>query len=332
MSQSSSLFRIMALGSEVLKSTAFIPAGSSILLRQLSTAASIGVLSSQPHRGLTTSTPSFTTSNASSSAQPHLHVQLEPLDSPNDGIFLLSLTRSEAKNAIGKQLLKELQEAINNLRQENSTRCVVIRSTATGVFCSGADLKERAAMSQQESALFVQDLRATFSALAALPMPTIAAVDGFALGGGAELALACDLRVCSRNAQFAFPETRLGIIPGAGGTQRLPRIVGSTRAKELIFTGRRVDAPEALRIGLVDHFADEDNSETAALSLARDVAAAAPIALRMAKAAVDWGLETDVQTGLRIEEACYAQVLPTKDRLEGLKAFKEKRSPNFQGE
>lgn len=188
----------MALGSEVLKSTAFIPAGSSILLRQLSTAASIGVLSSQPHRGLTTSTPSFTTSNASSSAQPHLHVQLEPLDSPNDGIFLLSLTRSEAKNAIGKQLLKELQEAINNLRQENSTRCVVIRSTATGVFCSGADLKERAAMSQQESALFVQDLRATFSALAALPMPTIAAVDGFALGGGAELALACDLRVCSK--------------------------------------------------------------------------------------------------------------------------------------
>lgn len=112
----------------------------------------------------------------------------------------------------------------------------------------------------------------------------------------------------------------------------MPRIVGSTRAKELIFTGRRVDAPEALRIGLVDHFADEDSSETAALSLARDVAAAAPIALRMAKAAVDWGIETDVQTGLRIEEACYGQVLPTKDRLEGLKAFKEKRSPNFQGE
>lgn len=135
-----------------------------------------------------------------------------------------------------------------------------------------------------------------------------------------------------RDAQFAFPETRLGIIPGAGGTQRLPRIVGSTRAKELIFTGRRVDAQEALRIGLVDHFADEDKSETAALSLARDVAAAAPIALRMAKSAVNYGIETDVHTGLKIEEACYAQVLPTKDRLEGLLAFKEKRSPKFRGD
>jgi methylglutaconyl-CoA hydratase len=260
-----------------------------------------------------------------------LHCQLEPLDSPNEGIFMLSLTRSEAKNSIGKQMLKELQEALNNLRQESSTRCVVIRSTAGGVFSSGADLKERAAMSQQEALLFVQDLRATFNALAALPMPTIAAVDGFALGGGAELALACDLRVCNRDAQFAFPETRLGIIPGAGGTQRLPRIVGPTRAKELIFTGRRVDAHEALRIGLVDHFADEDSCETAALSLARDVAAAAPLALRMAKAAVNWGVETDLQTGLKIEEACYAQVLPTEDRLEGLRAFSEKRAPKFHG-
>lgn len=112
----------------------------------------------------------------------------------------------------------------------------------------------------------------------------------------------------------------------------MPRIIGSTRAKELIFTGRRVDAHEALRIGLVDHFADEDTCETAALSLARDVAASAPIALRMAKAAVNLGIETDLQTGLKIEEACYAQVLPTKDRLEGLMAFKEKRSPKFQGD
>jgi len=199
MSQSSSLFRIMAsLGSEVLKSTSFIPAGSNHIFRQLSNAASIGLLTSQPHRSLTTSTPSSTTSQASAPTPPHLHVQLEPLDSPNEGIFLLSLTRSEAKNAIGKQLLKELQEALNNLRRETSTRCVVIRSLASGVFSSGADLKERAAMSEQEASLFVQDLRSTFSALAALPMPTIAAVDGFALGGGAELALACDLRVCSK--------------------------------------------------------------------------------------------------------------------------------------
>ena len=135
-----------------------------------------------------------------------------------------------------------------------------------------------------------------------------------------------------RDAQFAFPETRLGIIPGAGGTQRLSRVVGPTKAKELIFTARKVDAHEALRIGLVDHLADEESCEGVALSLARDIAAAGPIALRMAKSAIDWGSNTDLQTGLRIEEACYAQVLPTKDRMEGLRAFAEKRSPRFTGE
>ncbi len=200
MSQSSTFLRIISLGSQVLKSTACSSSGPSILSKHLSATVSVGVLNGQPHRKLTTTTPTNTTtsSSSSSSSHPHLHVQLEPLDSPNEGIFFLSLTRSEAKNAIGKQLLKELQEAINNLRQESSTRCVVVRSTAAGVFSAGADLKERAVMSQQEASLFVQDLRATFSALAALPMPTIAAVDGFALGGGAELALACDLRVCSK--------------------------------------------------------------------------------------------------------------------------------------
>lgn len=188
-------------------------------------------------------------------------------------------------------------------------------------------------MSQQEASAFVQELRNAFAAVADLPMPTIAAVDGFALGGGAELALACDLRVCGRDAQFAFPETRLGIIPGAGGTQRLPRLLGRSRAKELIFTGRRVDAHEALRIGLVDHFADEPSCVEAALALARDVAAAGPIALRQAKAAMDWGMDCgDVNTGLKIEGSCYAQVLPTKDREEGLRAFVEKRPPQFRGE
>jgi Enoyl-CoA hydratase/isomerase len=200
MSHASDLFRIMALGSKILKSTAFSPAAPGNLLKRLYNASPGGVANGITSRGLTTTTPSHNTatSPSSASAHPHLHVQLEPLDSPNEGIFLLSLTRSEAKNAIGKQLLKELQEAIYNLRQESSTRCVVVRSTAPGVFSAGADLKERAVMSQQEAALFVQDLRTTFSALAALPMPTIAAVNGFALGGGAELALACDLRVCSK--------------------------------------------------------------------------------------------------------------------------------------
>jgi methylglutaconyl-CoA hydratase len=133
-------------------------------------------------------------------------VQLEPLDGVNEGIFFLSLTRASAKNAIGRQLLRELQEALRNLAQERTTRCVVLRSMASGVFCAGADLKERASMTQQEAATFVSDLRATMGQLETLPMPTIAAVDGFALGGGAELALSCDLRVCGKTCVLSFDE------------------------------------------------------------------------------------------------------------------------------
>ena len=137
----------------------------------------------------------WSSGDAVGNSLPTLHAQLEPLDGPNEGIFLLSLTRTKEKNAIGRQLLSELKEALENLSQEGSTRCVVVRSTAVGVFCAGADLKERAQMTQQECSWFVRDLRNTFSMLESLPMPTIAAIDGFALGGGAELALACDLRV-----------------------------------------------------------------------------------------------------------------------------------------
>ncbi|GAB4816462.1 hypothetical protein N2152v2_003508 [Parachlorella kessleri] len=261
-----------------------------------------------------------------------LEVLLEPLDSPNEGIFLLTLSRPQARNAIGRRFLRELRECLANVAQERTTRCVVLRSAVPGVFCAGADLKERATMSHQETEQFVRDLRSTFSMLQNLPMPTVASVDGYALGGGAELALACDLRVCGNAAQFAFPETRLGIIPGAGGTQRLPRLVGPTKAKELIFTAKRVDVHEALTLGLADHACEDESSEDAALKLAREIAQAGPIALRLAKQAINHGMEVDLATGLRLEEAYYAQVIPTKDRLEGLQAFAEKRQPRFTGE
>ncbi|KAL6777387.1 hypothetical protein ACKKBF_B21305 [Auxenochlorella protothecoides x Auxenochlorella symbiontica] len=258
-----------------------------------------------------------------------LQVALEPLDG---SIFMLTLNRPDARNAIGRQFLRELKESLDNLVQERSTRCVIIKSSVSRVFCAGADLKERANMTRQEASAFVRDLRGTFSALEALPMPTIACVDGYALGGGAELALACDFRVCGTGAQFAFPETRLGIIPGAGGTQRLPRVVGTPRAKELIYTGRRISAQEALDIGLADHLADSVSAEDRALRLARDIAQGGPVALRMAKQAIGLGMEVDLASGLLVEEACYAQVIPTQDRLEGLKAFAEKRPPVFKGE
>jgi methylglutaconyl-CoA hydratase len=179
-------------------------------------------------------------SKAASPTGKELQVVLEPLDGENEGVFFLSLSRPEARNSIGRQFLRELKECLYTVAQERTTRCVVVRSTVPGVFCAGADLKERAVMSQAETAQFVRELREAMNQLDTLPMPTVAVVDGFALGGGAELALACDVRVAGRDAQFAFPETRLGIIPGAGGTQRLPRIVGTSRAKELIFTGRWV--------------------------------------------------------------------------------------------
>eukprot|EP00879_Flechtneria_rotunda_P020179 GHRR01021220.1.p1 GENE.GHRR01021220.1~~GHRR01021220.1.p1 ORF type:complete len:262 (+),score=91.38 GHRR01021220.1:407-1192(+) len=261
-----------------------------------------------------------------------MQVQVEPLSSPNEGISVISLSRSDAKNAIGRQLLRELQEAINTLRQERSTRCVIIRSTCEGTFSAGADLKERATMTQAEAAEFVNTLRRTFTEMAALPMPAIAVLEGYAFGGGAELALACDLRIADTTAQLAFPEARLGIIPGAGGTQRLPRLIGLSAAKELIFSARRLSGSEAARLGLVDHCVEKGKAMERALEVAREIAQCAPLSLRAAKAAINLGIEVDLGTGLKMEEAVYTQLLPTKDRMEGLKAFAEKRTPKYTGE
>lgn len=296
------------------------------LVPRLGGFASYPVLSSVPSTALRNfSAAAVTTDNS-------LQVVLEPLDGIDEGIFLLSLSRPAARNSIGRQLLRELRECLYTVAQERTTRCVVVRSTVPGVFCAGADLKERAGMTQMEAATFVRELREAFAQLDSLPMPTVACVDGYALGGGAELALACDLRVCGRDAQFAFPETRLGIIPGAGGTQRLPRIIGKSKAKELIYTGRRIDMHDALRIGLADHAADDSPAEDVALRVAREIAQGGPVALRLAKQAISLGLEVDLHSGMKLEEACYAQVIPTRDRLEGLAAFAEKRQPKFTGE
>lgn len=167
-------------------------------------------------------------------------------------------------------------------------------------------------------------------------MPIIAALDGVALGGGLEMALSCDLRVAADTTKMGLVETKLAIIPGAGGTQRLPRIVGPAMAKELIFTGRVIDGAEAFKLGLVNRVVAQNQEGDAAygkaLELAKEILPQGPIALRMAKTAIDRGIEVDLDTGLTIEEFCYAQVIPTKDRLEGLMAFKEKRSPRYKGE
>lgn len=187
-------------------------------------------------------------------------------------------------------------------------------------------------MPVEEVPKFVDRIRRLTADLANLPIPVIAAIDGFALGGGLEIALACDIRVATKDAKMGLTETKLAIIPGAGGTQRLTRAVGVSKAKELIFTAKMIDGAEAEKIGLVNQAVDDKSSVPYAIKIAEDILKNGPIAIKVAKIAVDLGAQTDLASGLVIEQQCYAQVIPTSDRLEALKAFTEKRVPNFKGE
>ncbi|XP_076447508.1 enoyl-CoA hydratase domain-containing protein 2, mitochondrial-like isoform X2 [Babylonia areolata] len=238
-------------------------------------------------------------------------------------------------NSMGRNFMQMFLEGVHQVRFDNAVRCVVVCSDVPGVFCAGADLKERAEMSNEEVAAFVQNLRFIMSELAALPMPTIAAIDGAALGGGLEMALACDLRIAASNAKIGQIETSRGLLPGAGGSQRLPRTIGVAKAKELIFTSRVVDGDKAEEMGLVNHSVPQNSDGNAAflrsLDLADEILPQGPVALRMAKMAINHGTEVDISSGMKFEEAYYAGVIPTKDRIEGLTAFREKRKPVYKG-
>ncbi|TRY71377.1 hypothetical protein DNTS_033206 [Danionella cerebrum] len=257
------------------------------------------------------------------------------LDGEDSGIVVLGINRPEAKNAISKNLVAMMSDAVELLKVDNQVRTVVLCSMVPGIFCAGADLKERAKMQQSEVGPFVSKARALITDLGALPMPTIAAIDGAALGGGLEMALACDIRVADNDPKYNNVINQPFFF-FLGGTQRLPRTVGVSVAKELIFAARVLNGVEAKSLGLVNHAVDQNNCGDAAylraLDLAREFISQGPIAIRMAKLAINQGMEVDLKTGLAIEEACYAQVIPTKDRLEGLQAFKEKRPPRFKGE
>uniref|UniRef100_UPI00398E78BB enoyl-CoA hydratase domain-containing protein 2, mitochondrial n=1 Tax=Pristiophorus japonicus TaxID=55135 RepID=UPI00398E78BB len=263
-------------------------------------------------------------------------IQIRHLHGDNSGIAAVLMSRPHARNSLGNVFVKQLEEAVEDLRQDRRVRVVLFKSQIKGVFCAGADLKERAKMSNTEASHFVHKLRSLMSNIACLPMPTIAAIDGYALGGGLELALACDLRVAASSAKMGLIEVTRGLLPGAGGSQRLPRLVGIGMAKELIFTGRQIDGEQAVSMGLVnDSVIQNDLGDAAyhkALDLAKEILLQGPVALRMAKQAMNRGIEVDISSGMAIEEMCYAQVIPTKDRLEGMAAFKEKRLPHFTGE
>jgi enoyl-CoA hydratase/carnithine racemase len=247
-------------------------------------------------------------------------------------VGIVTIERPEVFNCLNLETLATLRTIIAEIAFDKEVRAVIVTGAGEKAFCAGADLKERRTMSEQQVQLFIRTIRDAFSELERLPKPVIAAINGVALGGGTELALACDLRVMSETAQMGLTETSLGIIPGAGGTQRLPRLIGKGKAKELIFTARRIAAEEALAIGLVNRVVAAEQVMPAALELARQIADNAPIALAQAKYAIDFGMEADIATGLAIESNAYQVLIPTKDRLEGLEAFKEKRKPVYRGE
>lgn len=263
-------------------------------------------------------------------------IQLERCEGEKSGIAIIAINRPQAKNAISVRFLQLFTEALESLKHDKTVKAVIVRSLVPGIFCAGADLKERAKMAPSEVGPFVSKLRAMVSGLSTLPAPVIAALDGAALGGGLEIALACDLRIAASTSKMGLVEAKLAILPGAGGSQRLPRLIGVPLAKELIFTGRTLDGNAAHKIGLVNHVVDQNKDGDAAfhraLELAEEIAANGPVAVRMAKLAINYGSEVDLATGLAFEETCYAQVIPTKDRLEGLQAFKEKRPPKYIGE
>lgn len=258
-------------------------------------------------------------------------IRMKRLSGSDTGIIEVTLDRPEAVNALGNDSLKSLQGILETLNVDSSAHVVILCSALPKVFCAGADLKERRKMSASEVKVFVNTLRSTFSLLEALSAPTIAVIEGVAFGGGLELSLCCDLRVCGDAATFAMPETGLAIIPGAGGTQRLPRLIGRSQAKDLIFTGRKVDGKQAFSMGLVDYCVAKGDAYSKALEIARDINAKGPLAIKMAKVAIDRGSEVDTCSGMFIEESCYAEVLNSEDRLEGLAAFAEKRKPTYTG-
>jgi enoyl-CoA hydratase len=253
------------------------------------------------------------------------HLRLEA----RDGVAFVTLDRPDALNALNGETLLELGMAFDLVEADAEVRALVVHGAGRG-FCAGADLAGFAELDDvfagREASLAGQDV---MNSLAALPIPTVAALHGFAVGGGLELALACDLRVAAPGTRLGLPETTRGLIPGYGGTQRLPRLIGEARALDMILTGRLVDAEEALRFGLVARLADDPVA--AAEELARGMLRSAPVALGLAKEAVVRGLDGTLPQGLEVEADLFGLVATTEDRAEGVRSFLEKRDPEFQG-
>lgn len=245
-----------------------------------------------------------------------------------EGIVTVSLHRPKV-NALNRDLLNELSSVCDLVGADASARVLILRSELD-TFCAGADLKERQSMSEDDVRIFVRNvIGGTIHKIGDIAIPTIAAVNGSALGGGCELALACDFRILSEDARIGLRETALGIIPGAGGTQRLPRLIGYANALLWIVTARVFSAHEALQQGVAQAVTTPAGLHEAANRLAEEIVLNAPVAVRLAKKAVRLGLDASLPEGLQIENTCYNDVIPTNDRREALRAFAEKRKPKW---
>lgn len=246
-------------------------------------------------------------------------------------VAIVTINRAEALNAFNYQTLIELQDKVEEIRINRDIRTAIFIGSGEKAFSVGADLKERKNLTDEQVKRNLYKINEVFNAIDQLPQPTIAAMNGFAFGGGMELALACDIRIAAEEAVMGLTETGLAIIPGAGGTQRLPRLIGQAKALELILTARRFTANEALTYGVVTKVVSRNDLLSESLAFASQMLSNGPIALQQAKFAIKNGMNADLNTGLQIERKAYEVTLPTEDRLEALEAFAEKRKPIFKG-
>lgn len=253
------------------------------------------------------------------------------VDRSLEQIAIVTLHRPESLHALNQPILIELSEAVQSIHESRDVSCTIITSSGDRAFCAGADLVERRTMSNEEVMQAVKLIGDTFLQIENLPMPVIAALNGVAFGGGLELALACDFRIAANHIEIGLTETSLAIIPGGGGTQRLPRLIGIGKAKQLIFMAKRISAFEAEKLGIVEEIVQKENLLDRAIEIALEIVQNGPLALRLAKSAINDGIQVDLLSGLEMELRYYEQTLTSEDRIEGLQAFEQKRKPIYKG-
>lgn len=247
-------------------------------------------------------------------------------------IALVTINRPKVLNALNRQTMVELKAVVEQLALSREAGAVILTGSGEKAFVAGADIAEMQSMSALEGRDWGKFSQNVFNSIENLSQPVIAAVNGYALGGGCELAMSCDIRIASENARFGQPEVLLGVIPGFAGTQRLPRLVGKGRAKELLFTGEQIDAAEALRIGLVNRVTPKETLLEAAFAMAETILSRGPVAVKLCKAAVNEGLDMDFESAQAYEAEAFGLCFATADQKEGMKAFVEKRKPQFTGQ